>query len=194
MRPEVQAPSGGWNPWPIDSSGYPEVNCITGCSGGGGNAAAGTTGVASPSNAGLTGYTNGSGNLTAVSPSTPLPTTGTINQGAPGSTSWLVTQSVPSTAIATAIALTTASTAQQLPSNALTVGVVLQNQSVSDAVCIGTSSGVAYSATGPNCQNGYKLAAGQSQGFAVSNTNLLYWVGPTVGTSTAGDYLGVSGN
>ncbi len=81
MRPEVQAPSGGWNPWPIDSSGYPEVNCITGCSGGGGggNAAASATGSSVPTSADYLGINVG-GNLVGVSGSNPVPVSGAFFQ------------------------------------------------------------------------------------------------------------------
>jgi hypothetical protein len=100
----------------------------------------------------------------------------------------------PPSITSTAYSLTTSGTSQQLPSVTGVNGFVLQNQSSSDVICVGTTSAVAYVATGPHCQNGFQLAAGQSQGFAVTNTNLLYWVGPTSGTSSGGDYLGVMGN
>jgi hypothetical protein len=122
-----------------------------------------------------------------------------------------VNQMIPTTVIGpTAYALTAAGAAQQLPSASVTSGIVLQNESASDVICIGTSNAVAYSASGPHCQNGYQLAPGQSQGFVppmvittasgvttatgAGNASYFWWVGPTAGTSTSGDYLGITGN
>lgn len=58
-----------------------DVNIVGGSTGSGGNAAAGPTGSAPPSSADNTGFTNAGGNLVGVSPSAPLPTTGTVTQG-----------------------------------------------------------------------------------------------------------------
>lgn len=91
-----------------------------------------------------------------------------------------------------AVALAAAGTAQQLASAATVTGVSLLNQSASDTLCIGTSSAVAYFATGPHCQNGWPLAPGASQGFAGSNANLYWFNGPTAGTSTGGDWLSIA--
>jgi hypothetical protein len=55
--PLVPATTSGWNPWPIDSSGYPYFDCVAGCSGGGGGGGTVTQGPQAGGASGNTWFT-----------------------------------------------------------------------------------------------------------------------------------------
>lgn len=99
----IRIPTCGTASPPAGSSqGYMDAdgNICTGVSGGGSNAAAGPTGSAVPADGGYTAYQNSAGNLTGVSPTTPLPVspgTATPAVGASASITSLVLKSSPTT-------------------------------------------------------------------------------------------------
>ncbi len=92
----------------------------------------------------------------------------------------------------TAITLTAASVAQTISlAGTAAIGISLQNQATTDTICLSTSNTVSYtsltSGAQGHCINGFQLAPGQIQGFALSTVNDVYWIGPS-----AGDVLGIS--
>jgi len=70
----------------------------------------------------------------------------------------------------------TTSSAAALPSNTVTTGVIVTNTGATNAVYIGNS--------GLTSGNGYSLAAGASVGLVVSNTNSIYILNGSGGSST----------
>jgi hypothetical protein len=71
---------------------------------------------------------------------------------------------------------TTTSSAAALPSNTVTTGVIVTNTGATNAVYIGNS--------GLTSGNGYSLAPGASVGLVVSNTNSIYVLNGSGGSST----------
>jgi hypothetical protein len=95
---------------------YAQFNSASG-GGSSSNASVGPTGTTAPTSATEVGYVNGSGNLTAVSPSTPLPVT--INSG--GSPVNANSQLSPTQSV------TTSESSLAAPTNA--VGVIVESDS-----------------------------------------------------------------